>query len=304
MLGTPHCPRSLARPRLGAQNHSKNNHQANSKYRLSTPECPQSNIVCFVNDSSRLALGVTLKSAINSWVAKKTGYHLSRSVTPTTDSSFSDRERRILQQCDGRTMTPPNSIVNLIAATEYVSRNRIDGAFVECGVWRGGSAMAFALTIMEEKTTFRDMFLYDTFEGFTDTIDDDFRIKDGKRAKNIFLRDKNYICQADLDDVKTGLSTTNYPLESIRFVRGDVVKTIPANLPKSISILRLDTDYYESTIWELRHLFPLLSKGGVLIVDDYDYWNGSRKACNEYFEEIGMSNLLIRLESGRMLVKQ
>ena len=255
-------------------------------------------------DSCPLNLGAILKRTINSWIARNLGWSIARNMTPNTDFRYSEKERRILKGTHGRTMTPSNSIVNLIAAAEYISINQIEGAFVECGVWRGGSAMAFALSILEDNTTVREMFLYDTFEGFTDTMEEDFQIKDGKTAKHLFLKDRHYVCEADLDDVREGLISTGYPLDRIKLVKGDVLDTIPLTLPESIAILRLDTDYYESTIWELRHLFPLLSKGGVLIIDDFDYWNGSRKACNEFFAEIGMADLLIRLESGRMLVKR
>ena len=58
---------------------------------------------------------------------------------------------------------------------------------------------------------------------------------------------------------------------------------IPSNLPESISVLRLDTDWYESTRKELQILYPRLGVGGVLIIDDYGYWDGCRKAVHEYF---------------------
>ena len=91
----------------------------------------------------------------------------------------------------------------------------------------------------------------------------------------------------------------------IRFVKGKVEDTIPKNTPEKIALLRLDTDWYESTYHELTHLFPLLSKHGVLIIDDYGHWQGARKAVDQYFGENNIQILLNRMDySGRMAIKQ
>ena len=89
---------------------------------------------------------------------------------------------------------------------------------------------------------------------------------------------------ASLDDVKENMRSTRYPTEMLRFVEGPVEKTIPEHIPERIALLRIDTDWYESTQHELEHLFPLLVPGGVLIVDDYGYWKGSRKAVDDYLK--------------------
>ena len=75
-------------------------------------------------------------------------------------------------------------------------------------------------------------------------------------------------------------------------------------IPEKISILRLDTDWFESTYHELKSLFPKLSIGGVIIIDDYGYWKGARKAVNKYFYENNIKILLSRIDhSGRIGVK-
>jgi hypothetical protein len=150
----------------------------------------------------------------------------------------------------------------------------------------------------------REVFLYDTFEGFTETSSEDFQITDGRSASDLFNIDKYYICSASLRDVKDGIEKSGYPSHLINYVVGDVLQTIPKTLPKSIALLRLDTDYFDSTLHELQHLFPLVSSGGVVIIDDYDHWNGSRKACDEYFKSKNENVLLMRMESGRMFVKK
>jgi len=87
-----------------------------------------------------------------------------------------------------------------------------------------------------------------------------------------------------LDDVKRNIKK-NTKIDNIFLIKGKVEDTLKnkRKLPKKISILRLDTDFYESTKIELEILFPRLVKGGVLIVDDYGFWKGAKKAVDEYF---------------------
>jgi hypothetical protein len=83
-----------------------------------------------------------------------------------------------------------------------------------------------------------------------------------------------------------------------------VEDTIPSHAPEQIAVLRLDTDWYESTKHELFHLFPRLSKNGILIVDDYGCWAGSRKAVDEYFADFESRPLLARIDdTGRICTK-
>jgi hypothetical protein len=101
-------------------------------------------------------------------------------------------------------------------------------------------------------------------------------------------------CYALLDDVKAAFSAHNFDFE-ILFVQGDVVETLATIKPETISILRLDTDWYESTAAELEQLYPQLSKGGVLIIDDYGSWEGSRKATDDYFNKVS-APMLTRID--------
>ena len=95
-----------------------------------------------------------------------------------------------------------------------------------------------------------------------------------------------------------------YPAERIHFVQGKVEETIPRVLPERIALLRLDTDWYESTRHELIHLYPKLCAGGVLVLDDYGHWQGSRKAVDEWMAQTGTRMLLNRVDyTGRIAVK-
>ena len=90
---------------------------------------------------------------------------------------------------------------------------------------------------------------------------------------------------------------------SIHFVAGKVEDTIPATPPARIALLRLDTDWYESTRARAVHLYPLLVARGVLIIDDYGHWEGARQAVDEYFAARGAPAAHRIDYSGRMMVK-
>jgi hypothetical protein len=103
-------------------------------------------------------------------------------------------------------------------------------------------------------------------------------------------------CRSPLDEVRTNVGSTGYPKDLVHYVKGRVEETIPFQAPERISLLRLDTDWYESTRHELHHLFPRLVPGGVLIVDDYGYWKGCREAVDEYFASKRVAMLLHRID--------
>ena len=136
--------------------------------------------------------------------------------------------------------------------------------------------------------------------------DDDKTITSGEMAIKEWekgqKKDFNEFCFASLGEVKRNLFSTGYPKENIIFVKGKVEETIPKKIPKKISLLRLDTDWYESTKHELVYLYPKISKNGVLIIDDYGHWQGSKKAVDENFKN--KSILLSRIDySGRIGIK-
>lgn len=205
------------------------------------------------------------------------------------------------------TMTSPERLFSLIQAVRYVVRAGVLGTFVECGVWRGGSMMAAALTLLLLGRRDVKLHLFDTYEGMTAPTAADVDIT-GAAAAERFTRARTQAgsswCHASLEDVQANIASTGYELANVEFVKGRVEDTIPAAAPNAISILRLDTDWYESTRHELAHLFPRLAPGGVLIIDDYGHWQGSRRATDEYFESCGTSILLNRVDyTGRVGVK-
>ncbi|MGV3485745.1 MAG: TylF/MycF/NovP-related O-methyltransferase [Planctomycetaceae bacterium] len=212
-----------------------------------------------------------------------------------------------IEACRAFTMTSPERLLALIQAVDYVSQHQIPGDIVECGVWKGGSMMAVARTLVANGGTDRDLRLFDTFEGMppADDVDRDLRGNSATRllAEEDPLTSKVWAI-AQLEEVVRNLSTTGYPSERIHYIKGKVEDTIPQQAPPSISLLRLDTDWYTSTRHELVHLFPRLSPGGVLIIDDYGHWEGARRAVDEYIREHSLRLLLCRIDyTGRMAIK-
>lgn len=201
-------------------------------------------------------------------------------------------------------MTSPERIAATCSAVDYATKYRIPGDFVECGVWRGGSTMAAALSYLRAAADLPTLYLFDTFEGMSAPTTFDRKVNGGERAAVLVERFDHVKACAPIDDVRRNVQSTGYPVDRIRFVKGKVEETIPAAAPAHIAVLRLDTDWYESTKHELEHLFPRLSVGGVLIIDDYGDWEGARKAADEYFAANRKPMLLARTDyTGRIGAK-
>ncbi len=178
----------------------------------------------------------------------------------------------------------------LYKAVEYIIKKNITGDFVECGVWRGGNTMLIALLLKKYNQTNRKIFLYDTFSGMSEPTDIDKKTDGSLNATNAWIRrqnnDRNDWCYASLEEVENNMAKTNYPKENLIFVKGKVEETLQTKTPSNLALLRLDTDWYESTLSELTKLYPLLNTNGVIIIDDYGSWAGAKKAVDEYFDNI------------------
>jgi O-methyltransferase len=195
----------------------------------------------------------------------------------------------------------------LFQAVKYVVQNRLAGDVVECGVWRGGSMMLMAHALQHFGDMSRQLYLYDTYAGMTepDDVDIDY---DGNAMKPIwnFAAQQGLMMGAGeaLDGVKANMRSTGYPESQMHFIAGNVLETIPAQLPSSIALVRLDTDWYKSTLHELQHLYDLIVPNGVLIIDDYGWCRGARKATDEFFSDRQFKPLMHRIDQGpRMIVK-
>jgi hypothetical protein len=207
------------------------------------------------------------------------------------------------------TMTSPERIYALCQAVRYVVRHAIPGDIAECGVWKGGSMLAVARTLIECGDTSRELYLYDTYEGMTEPRDVDVELFGGQSAAEIMAADgrdaagHSLTAHCPLDLVREVMASSGYPGERIHYVKGPVEETLPESAPGRLAILRLDTDWYESTRHELETLFPRISPFGVLVIDDYGQFQGARKAVDEYLERCPVPILLNRIDpTGRIAI--
>lgn len=203
-----------------------------------------------------------------------------------------DEGLRLLKliQSEQWSMTSRLNLMTTALACRHVISENIPGDFIECGVWRGGHAI-LAAGIFSLLNSPRRVFLFDTFEGMPEPSPMDVRTTDGKPADKFYKAAKKQNigwCFASLDEVRANFRKAGVPMDNVVFVKGQVENTLrddrlASKLGNDVSILRIDTDWYDSTKVELEVLWPKLSNEGILVIDDYGYWSGARKAVDEFF---------------------
>ena len=237
------------------------------------------------------------------------------SSTPAMDiaSGLEPGDIALITRVRPFTLTSNERIMATVDAVDYIVRRRIEGAFAECGVWRGGSVLAMIVRLQHHGIADRDIYLYDTFEGMTKPSEcdtsrfDEPATETWKRAATDGTQPWATFFGASVfsfEEVRELLLGTGYPSDRIHFIVGRVEDTLPSRAPERLALLRLDTDWYETTKHELVSLYPRLSTGGVLLVDDYGHWDGARRAVDEFFSSVEQPVLLHRTDySGRAAIK-
>ena len=219
---------------------------------------------------------------------------------------MSEIQKKIIRDSEIYSMTGRIRMSLLIKIIEYLKKQNIEGDIVECGVWKGGNLIC-AQAYLNYLNLKKNIIGYDTFEGMTKASEHDVqeiqvKSKDQNNLGSILRKriaaetmsvtdkhineGKNIWAYSSIKEVKHNIKA-KVPNNNIKLIKGPVEKTllVQDNLPEKISLLRLDTDFYDSTKIELEILFPRLIKGGFLIIDDYGHWKGSRKAVDGYFNK-------------------
>ncbi|WP_153799444.1 TylF/MycF/NovP-related O-methyltransferase [Foetidibacter luteolus] len=177
-------------------------------------------------------------------------------------------------------ITPNNYKVNLLLCKNLV--DSVDGDIVECGSWKGGM-MAGISSVLGRK---RMYYLFDSFEGLpaAKQVDGEAAIR-WQNDKNSELYLNN--CTADEIEAREAMQKAEVPHEVIKGWFNDTVSSFRST--NKIALLRLDGDWYESTLTCLQALYPKVVKGGLVIIDDYYSWDGCSRAVHDYFSSIGSS---------------
>ena len=247
------------------------------------------------------------KKSIKS-IISKFGYRLisneqlSKMVKPSAEKILGKEFHEILHKVNsihelygGRGFSSSYSLYNSL---KYVIENKIEGDLVECGVFKGRSTAVMMETLIKNNSFSKNIYLYDTFEGMTKGSEIDYQINKSNNSYYKSINQKKTMTEGynsyPIEMVKKNLEKFNYPSEKTIFVKGSVLKTLKNNLPNKISLLHLDTDFYDSSLYELEELYDLVVIGGVIIYDDYGSWMGQHKATNDFFNKKNLKPLLIR----------
>lgn len=218
-------------------------------------------------------------------------------------------------------MTSSERINSLFDSLEFVRNNNIKGDYVECGVWRGGNILGMLKYLEFHNNIEPNVWLYDTFCGMTtpdnnvdltynnqtaaDILDSKYweEIKKALSQDDYPKEKKQFILEqvfawSTLDEVKLTLSSSKYPEEKIKYVIGDICQTLldKNNVPEKIALLRLDTDWYNSTKIELDVLWEKLEIGAPCIIDDYGHWQGCKKAVDEFLSTLPVEHEIEQID--------
>ena len=199
---------------------------------------------------------------------------------------ITQEENDLINLCKNFSMTTEIRMWALLNSLKKVLSENINGEIVECGIWKGGNIILIK-KFLEKYNLKKEIYCYDTFEGMYETTEKDRELSTNLDAKEFINDNYKYICKSPLQETEDIIKNNVNNINNIFFIKGKVEDTLQVNenIPEKISICRLDTDYYSSTKIELEKLYPRISKGGVLIIDDYGHWSGSKKAVDEYFKD-------------------
>jgi len=187
----------------------------------------------------------------------------------------------------GFTMVGEKRLENIEECIANAIADGIAGDFVECGVWRGGSSIYARAVLDIYGATDRNIWLADSFEGMPARTSDDMADPE--------LKGTTYL-EASLEDVKKNFERFDLLDDRVKFIKGWFSETLSTAPIKAISILRLDGDYYSSTMDALTALYARVSAGGYVIIDDFNAFESCKAAVTEFFRQQGISPVLHQID--------
>ena len=180
-----------------------------------------------------------------------------------------------------RTMSARKNFMGNLLTVDFAmyKRDLSDGCFIECGTWRGG--MAFALT--EILLEIKEFHYFDSFDGLPPAGERDGKIVHHLQSQNLLWHNNN---MASHKDFLAGMIKLERPERSLTAHKGWFEDTMKNFTPdRSIAVLRIDGDWYESPLCALENLFDQVQEGGLIIFDDYYTWDGCTQAIHDFFSK-------------------
>jgi O-methyltransferase len=215
-------------------------------------------------------------------------------MAPKNNLLASLQDRALWQRFCGYTMANRRRFcANLALIRERAHRVDLSrGCYVECGTWRGGISFA----VMQIGTGIRDFHFFDSFAGLPPATASDGAQAVADQASGRLWHDNN---RADRAEFEENLRRFAKPGQSVSVAQGWFADTLPQfPADRAISVLRMDGDWYESTLSILRHLFQRVLPGGLVIIDDYFDWEGCARAVHEYLAATGARDRLREAKPG------
>lgn len=227
-------------------------------------------------------------------LASSLGYKISK-VNPE-DEQLIEKGKQLYEKYRNYTMVSQSTFIDNLKLCDRF--RHIEGSIVECGVWRGGMIAALAELLGNSK----HYYIFDSFEGLpkVQEIDGTAAIEWQKNKQGEFYHNN---CKADIQDVYTAMNMSG--VEKFTVLKGWFSETLPNfEASEKIAILRLDADWYESTLQCLTFLYPKVTQGGILIVDDYYTWEGCSRAIYDYFSAQNISHRIYQAGNNCYIVKE
>ncbi len=200
-------------------------------------------------------------------------------------SNAPEQFRELYFQVRNFTMLSRERLYDFYLSVDYVMDNEIRGDIVEVGCW-GGGALALALSrVITRHGQKRNVWGFDTFEGHPEPSSDELDVWGNNQLERFeeFRSRGDDWCKVEIKQVRENVETVCASTKQLQLIKGKAEETLKVEVPETVSVLRIDVDWYEPSLASLDVLYPRLSRGGVLIIDDYGHHSGSRKAFNEYF---------------------
>jgi hypothetical protein len=196
------------------------------------------------------------------------------------------------------TMVPLVRLTNVQECVVDVLERGVPGDLIETGVWRGGTTIFMRAILKAYGVTNRRVWVADSFQGLPEP-DEERHPEEAHAHKSKIMTDEYKHFAVSAEDVRANFRRYDLLDEQVRFLEGWFKDTLPTAPVEKLAVIRLDGDYYDSTMDALTSLYPKLSPGGYVIIDDYgeDLWTKCRQAVDDFRQRHDVTEPLVTVDS-------